>query len=292
MKNNVMRSLISAAFLVQASLIFAGDFDSSAPLPIMQSAALETRIAAKAYTGYSALRKKEHEIVAVLTSPAFEQLPHDIRETKRAENLVLIGVIVREENLQLQTYKTHYSNAKAIYEKMGPGQIAAARTHLEKIRTAMAADIGQRTETAVAMARAASLGGLSEREKREFRNYVKHLENKQAIDERFRGYGRVLEAAGESMESLISYMGEVESNIDLAIAETEVNKALNIVAKSGYFVKELWYQLSGVVPSSPEKMFGKGPDHSALLGDFGTEQPVSAEDEKTTDDYINKYSRR
>lgn len=297
-KVNIMenKNIILIIFAVLLSVLTvtlqAEEFDSSSPLPVMTAAALETKTASKAYVGYLSLRKKEHEIITELTSPAFERLPRAEKEVKRAENLVALGRIVREENTLLKTYKVHFSNATAIYGKMGPGQIAAARAHLEGIRTAMAADIGERTETAGALARAARLGGLSAQQKKQFRNYVKHLESKQVIEERFRENGRELEAAGVSMEALISYMGDIESSIDLAIAETEANIALNTGAKAMHFVKELSYQLCGEKACTPDKMFDNSPDHSQLMGDFGAAQPESVEDEKTTEDYINRYSRR
>ena len=289
---NIIRIVFAAILCMMTAALQAGDFDSSAPLPVMKAAALETKTAGKAYVSYLSLRKKEFEIIAELTSPAFEQLPHAAKAVKKAENLVLIGQIVRDENMQLKTYKAHFSNATAIYRKMGPGQVGAARAHLEGVRTAMATDIGERTKTAEALARAASLGGLTPQQKKQFRNYVKHLENKQAIEERFRGNSRDLEAAAGTIEALVSYMEDVQDSIDLAIEETEVNIALNTGAKAVEIGNEISYQLCGEKVCDSVKMFPPGPNHSVLMGDFGTEQPETSEDEKTTDDYINKYSRR
>ena len=280
------------AFLAISPALKASDFDSSAPLPAMTAAALATKTAGKAYGDYQALRKRENEIFAVLMSPDFERKPRREREVERAGYLVELGKISRQQNAQLNTYKVYLSNAMAAFGEVGPGQMGAAQTHLENIRAAMIKDIGQRTVTAGALASAARLGGLSPQQRRQFKNYAKQLERKQAMEERFRESGQELANATLTVESVISYMDDVKNEIDIAIAETEANIALNTGAKAVHIVKEMSYQLCGEKECSPEKMFSNGPDHSKLMGDFGTEPSDPAEDEKTTEEYINKYSRR
>ena len=241
------------AFLIIAPALKASDFDSSAPLPAMNVAVLATKTANKAYGDYRSSRK---------------------------------------QNALLNTYKVHLSNAIAAFGEVGPAQMAAAQTHLEGIRAAMVKDIDQRTVTAGALASAASLGGLSPKQRKQFRDHVKQLERKQAMEERFRQNGLQLAESAATVETIVSYMDDVKTEIDMAIAETEANIALNTGAKAVHIVKQMSYQLCGEQACSPDKMFNSGPDHSKLMGDFGSEPSDPAEDEKTTEEYINKYSRR
>jgi len=280
------------AFLIIAPALKASDFDSSAPLPAMNVAVLATKTANKAYGDYRSSRKRENEIFAVMTSPDFEKQPRKQREIKRAEFLVELGNISRKQNALLNTYKVHLSNAIAAFGEVGPAQMAAAQTHLEGIRAAMVKDIDQRTVTAGALASAASLGGLSPKQRKQFRDHVKQLERKQAMEERFRQNGLQLAESAATVETIVSYMDDVKTEIDMAIAETEANIALNTGAKAVHIVKQMSYQLCGEQACSPDKMFNSGPDHSKLMGDFGSEPSDPAEDEKTTEEYINKYSRR
>lgn len=283
---------ILGAFLLISPALKASDFDSSAPLPAMNVAVLATKTANKAYGDYLSSRKRENEIFAVMTSPDFEKQPRKQREITRAEMLVELGNISRKQNALLNTYKVHLSNAIAAFGEVGPAQMGAAQKHLEGIRAAMVKDIDQRTITASALASAASLGGLSPKQRKQFRDHVKQLERKQAMEERFRQNGLQLAESAATVETIVSYMDEVKTEIDMAIAETEANIALNTGAKAVHIVKQMSYQLCGEQACSPEKMFNNGPDHSKLLGDFGTEPSDPAEDEKTTEEYINKYSRR
>ena len=293
MKNNKIYQLIFAVFLLlPAPALFAGPVDSSVELPPMTVAVQASKTAGKAYGDYQSLRKTEKQIFDELTSPEFERLPRSEREPLRAEKLVKLGQLARQQNAALKTYKVHLSNAIAAFGEVGPSQIGAAQSRLGGIRNVMIGEIDQQTITAGALADAGRLGGLTPKQKKEFRDHVKQLKRKQAMELQVQASGRKLADAGATVEAIIAYMEEVKTGIDVTIIGTEANIALNTGAKAVHIVKEMSRRLCGEEVCVIEKMFNAGPDHSQLLGGFNADQPATADDDKTTDEYIDTYARR
>lgn len=288
LKNYICAALV---LLLLSPVLNAGDFDSSSPLPVMTAAILETKTAGKAYGDYLSLRKRETELFAELTSPAFEQQPHDKRELRRAECLTSLGNIARDEYTQLKTYQVHLSNAIAAYGKVGPGQITSVQSRLEAMRAAMAADIERQAAAAGALADTAKFGGLTPKQTKQFRAIITQLKRKQAMEEYLSASGGKLADVGLGLEGVISYLEEIRDGIDISLFEAESNIAYNTAAKAYYFVKELGRQICGDQPCGPD-MFGRGQDHSRLIGGLPTGQTDTAKDEETTEELIEKYRTR
>ena len=285
MKDLCRQLFVVTLVLMPSPALNAGGFDSSSPLPAMTVAVLATKTAGKAFKDYAALSKREAEIIAILTSPAFEKLPYGEREIKRAEYLTALGIISRDQNMQLKTYKVHLSNAIAALESVGPGQLAAARSQLEGIRTTMAADIGRQTITAGALADAAKLGGLSPQQKKQFKDYISQLKRKQLMEEQLQESGNKLQAAAANIADLLGYMDEVKNSIDLAIIKTEGDIGVNTALKAIHQVRVMVEGVGGT------KIIPTGPDHSLLLGVAVAEQ-ASAGNDRYFEDLISEHARR
>lgn len=285
MKNFIRQLILVTLVLLLTSALNAGGFDSSSPLPAMSVAVLATKTAGKAFKDYAALSKREAEIIAILTSPAYEKLPYREREIKRAEYLAMLGIISREQNMQLKAYKVQLSNAIAALESVGPGQLAAAHSQLEGIRATMAADIGRQTITAGALADVVKLGGLSPQQKKQFKDYISQLKRKQMMEEQLQESGKKLQAAAADIADLLDYMDEVKNSIELAIIRTEGDIGVNTALKAIHQVKVMVEGVGGtkIIPSIP--------DHSLLLGVVGSGQVYVGSD-RSFEDLTSGHERR
>lgn len=288
-----IKKLICAglAFITLSVSLYAGDFDSTSPLPAMNAAILATKTAGKAYGDYLSLRKREIELFAELSAPAFEQQPHDKRELRRAECLTALGQIARDEHMQLQTYQFHLSNAIKAYSSVGPGQMSSVQGRLDGIRAALAADIERQSAAVGALADIGKFGGLAPKQEKQFRTIIGQLKRKQDMEEYLKDSGVKLGEAGLGLEGIISYLEEMKDGVNIALFETESNIAYNTATKAYYFVKELGEMICGGKPCK-EGMFGRGPDHSRLIGGLPAEQAETVKDEETTEELIEKYRTR
>ncbi len=289
MKNIILKLLVAVPALCTAVVLHAGEVDSSAQLPPMTAAKLETKTAGLAYGTYLALRKQENEIFKDLTSPSFENLPHAVRETRRAEGLVALGNLAKQQSAQLKTYKEHLGNAIAAYGRVGPDEMAAAQGQLEGIRTGLLGAIERDTATAGALAAAARLGGLTPRQKKHFGDYIAQLKRKQGVEAELQASGRKLAENATSLEAMTSYLEEAKTEVDVAIVITDAKIAVNAGAKAIHAATELRYALCGGKECGPG-MFDAGPDQTRLISGQKPGQSGAGYDDKAIDAYINEYA--
>jgi len=284
-------SLTLPLTLPLAQTVSAAEYDSSALLPPMAAAMQATRSAGKDFVDYQGLRRREAEIFAELTSPAFEKQIRQVREKRRAELLVELGNLSANQNERLKSYKQHLGYAIEAYGKVGPAQLGGARAHLEGLRTAMAADIERQSVAASALADTARLGGMTPQQRKDFKNYADQLRRKRGMEAHLQASGRQLESQTAGVDALIGYLGEMRDGIDISIFETEANIAFNTGAKAVHVINELTREMCGDMPCTPD-LFGSGPDHSVLMGGIAVEQPEAGGAEKSTDDAIDLYGRK
>ena len=135
-------------------------------------------------------------------------------------------------------------------------------------------------------------GGLDPKLEQQYRNIIKQLKRKQAMEAQIQLSSKRLASATETTEAIIDYLKEVHVAVDMGVVEADINIALNSGAMAAHMVREMSFQLCGATECRPDKMFQAGSSYDTLINGLGTGQPAAGADEKSTQEYIEQYSTR
>jgi len=223
----MIAGIVAGSMALQPAPAAAGEAtDVSARMPELVAVTNTTSVATANYASYGALRTQENAYFKELLSAAFQRLPVKEREVRRAK----INMSLKLNNKQQREYLNSFvGNIREMREgtaKLAPELIAMVEGSLRNLGETIKAGAVKDRGTLAAMADATRIGTVPADQLDEFNAMAATYMRKAATDQKLGDAMAKLSGLKGSVRGVVNYLGELEGEVSILLANTDLNGCL------------------------------------------------------------------